>query len=107
LALAADLQSAREEALAGGETSGVYFEPDGRSFTLHADFEGASEHPPIWRRSLYAGRIVALDLRRPLWVVFAPDGGIESGGAIELSLGAERRRLRLHEASGSIWVTAP
>lgn len=107
LALAADLQSAREEALVGGRSSGIRFEPDGKSYTLHVDFEGASENPPTWRRTLFAGQVSALDLRRPLWVVFAPDGGLESGGSIELALGAERRRLRLHGASGSIWVTEP
>jgi prepilin-type N-terminal cleavage/methylation domain-containing protein len=107
LALVADLESAREEALVGGKSAGVAFATDGVSYAVHGDFEQAAETPPLWQRKLIAGRVIRWELRREGWLVFAGDGSVAAGGAIDLALGAERRRVRLHEASGTAWVTKP
>ncbi|MBL8896388.1 MAG: GspH/FimT family protein [Planctomycetes bacterium] len=106
-ALSADLESAREEALRGGEPAGLAFLADGVSYALYADVGGAAEVAPLWTRRLFAGRLARLALRRAGWVVFAADGSAISGGVLELGLGSERRVVRVHEASGVVWVTKP
>lgn len=106
-ALAADLESAREEALLVGGGAGLAFLADGASYALHRDPERAAEVPPLWTRRLPAGRIARAELRRAGWVLFAADGSASAGGALEIALGAERRIVRVHEASGVVWVTKP
>ncbi|MBK9385805.1 MAG: GspH/FimT family pseudopilin [Planctomycetes bacterium] len=105
--LAADLESAREAALENGASSALAFLADGRSYALYLDHARASETEPSWTRALPSGHIARAALRRAGWIVFAPDGSAEAGGALELALQGERRIVRVHEASGVVWVTKP
>jgi prepilin-type N-terminal cleavage/methylation domain-containing protein len=106
-ALAADLESAREVALENGTRAALEFLADGRGYALHPDFARAAEGEPLWTRWLPAGSIARAELRRAGWIVFAADGSAEAGGLLELALQGERRIVRVHEASGVVWVTKP
>lgn len=107
LAFVADLENARSTAVERATTCGVVLGRDGKSYAAYADPQRVQEGEPLWQRALFAGQWTALALREPSWIEFQPDGSLSAGGMVEIGLGNERRRVRLHEPSGTLWVTKP